>query len=98
MSLTAKKITDHADEVAAVLDIIADITDMKAARVAEVVVAGVRAAIGILDGLDDGTLDSRDVHDRVAALRDELKTNDAKHDAALAARFPADKFDVGGTD
>lgn len=89
--LSPQKIVDHADEVAAILDVIADITDMQAVRRAEVVVAGVRAAIGILSALGDGTLDTKDVDKRVDELRDELKTTDAKHDEALAK-----KFDIGG--
>jgi hypothetical protein len=98
MTISPQKIANHVDEVAAILDVIADIANMKAARVPEVVVAGVRAALGILTDLEDGTIDSRDVDQRVAILRDELKTTDARHDAALAARFPVDRFDVGGTD
>lgn len=89
--LSPQKIVDNADAVAAVLDVIADITDMKAVRSAEVVVAGVRAALGILGGLGDGSLDAKDVDKRVDALRDELKETDAKYDGALAK-----KFDVGG--
>ena len=89
--LSPQKIVDNADAVAAVLDVIADITDMRAVRTAEIVVAGVRAALGILGGLSDGTLDVHDVDKRVDALRDDLKVTDAKHDAALAK-----KFDVGG--
>lgn len=88
--LSPQKIVDNADAVAAVLDVIADITDMQAVRKAEVVVAGVRAAIALLEGLGDGTLDAADIDKRVDALRDDLKATDAKHDAALAK-----KFDVG---
>lgn len=85
--LSPQKIVDNADAVAAVLDVIADITDMQAVRKAEVVVAGVRAALGLLSGIDDGTLDARDVDKRIDALRDELKETDAKHDGALAKKF-----------
>lgn len=85
--LSPQKIVDNADAVAAVLDVIADITDMQAVRKAEVVVAGVRAALGLLAGIGDGTLDSRDVDKRVDALRDDLKATDAKHDGALARKF-----------
>lgn len=89
--ISPQKIANHADEVAAVLDVIADITDMRAVRTAEVVVAGVRAALDILAGLDDGSLDARDVDKRVDGLRDDLKATDIKHDRALAS-----KFDHGG--
>jgi len=85
--LSPQKIANHVDEVATVLDLIADITDMKVVRQAEVVVAGVRAALGILAGLDDGTLDVKDVDQRADALRDELRATDAKHDDARANKF-----------
>jgi len=96
--ISPQKVANHADEVSAILGVIADITDMKAARVAEVVVAGVRAALDILSDLEDGTIDGHAIDQRIVILRDELKATDAKYDAALAARFPVDKFDVGGTD
>jgi len=89
--ISPQKIVDNADAVAAVLDVIADITDMQAVRKADVVVAGVRAALGLLTGLGDGSLDATDIDKRVDALRDEIKETDRKHDSALAR-----KFDVGG--
>ncbi|MDQ3153613.1 MAG: hypothetical protein M3R63_18505 [Actinomycetota bacterium] len=87
--MTAERIANHADDVLAVLQVLAELLGDKG-RPADKVIALVRAALAAIIG-EDSPHDPAAIRELAASLRDQLAANDAKADGKLAA-----KFDTGG--
>lgn len=89
MNLTAKDVEKYADVVAGVLADISRAVDWNSLKTANIIVAAVRASIGILAETVHGSISETDALARLKELRAEIEAIDAAADRALADKFDA---------